>query len=83
MLTSTPFPRTSRHHQHAKRGGGMRRVDSLELHRARLPESARRGSRRKSQLGAPEKANAPGGTFSGGLLSLLGLGSSPAAVLRS
>jgi|TARA_B100001540_G_scaffold167967_1_gene148534 hypothetical protein len=61
----------------------MRRVDSLELHRARLPESARRGSRRKSQLGAPEKANAPGGTFSGGLLSLLGLGSSPAAVLRS
>ena len=56
--------------QHPKTDGGMRRVDSLELHRLRLPHCASRSRKRQ------RKSNLSSESSRTGLLSFMGLGSS-------
>ena len=50
----------------------MRRVDSLELHRLRLPHCASRSRKRQRKSNLSSESSRTGG----GLLSFMGLGSS-------
>mmetsp|Transcript_6489 Transcript_6489/g.28553 ORF Transcript_6489/g.28553 Transcript_6489/m.28553 type:complete len:103 (+) Transcript_6489:214-522(+) len=69
---------------HKKSPGGMRRVDSLELHRLRLPEIVRKTKRPgPSSLGKRKATAQRSNTMTASLLSFMGLGGGTNAVVKA
>ena len=69
---------------HKKSPGGMRRVDSLELHRLRLPEIVRKTKRPgPSSLGKRKASAQRSNTMTASLLSFMGLGGGTNAVVKA
>ena len=72
--------------QNSEPNGGMRRVDSLDLARLRLPESCARSKTRKSKLGGDKKDSemrSSRTSVSAGILNIIGMGSSSSQMVRA
>lgn len=67
---------------HKKSPGGMRRVDSLELHRLRLPEIVRK-TKGPSSLGKRKAPAQRANTMTASLLSFMGLGGGTNTVVKA
>lgn len=83
-----PFPFSKRRSKkelsaaHKKSPGGMRRVDSLELHRLRLPEIVRK-TKGPSSLGKRKAPAQRANTMTASLLSFMGLGGGTNTVVKA